>query len=230
MHSFDPLKKIATRANAHPIGRLSVRLTSKCARQLAYGVVAIALFAPPAWADVTSYDDVSIDIGGTLIQDNPFTLGNEGIPNLGNSIEPAQLLQQTNYEGRPNITNTANVNFDIIVGHSATGQLILSSTFAVLRDQDLIIGDKGPRAGGTTDFLATVSFASKGAPALFNNDPTIVPYPLTESPSVNPRETDVGFDLVVGRAGTGLLRIAVGGQRKFKTQRLSATRPHPTAR
>lgn len=187
-------------------------------------VAAMVAATQPAWANVTSVDDVWLDdVGGLgLHKDDELTVANEGIPTNGNSIDPFQGMMQTGYEGRPNAIGTANINFDIIVGRIGSGQLVLSGPFSVLRDQDLIIGDEGIPPGGGMDDTPVQGdgvVRIEGNGALYNNDPTILPYsipPLTESPSVNDRPLDVGFDLYIGRAGTGSLRIALGGRAEIQ--------------
>ncbi len=189
------------------------------------------LLAPRARADVTTIDDVWVDIGGTLMQDNPFTLFNEGIPTTGNSINRIEGMMQTNYEGRTNELGTSNVNFDnIIVGRSSSGQLILSGPFSVLNDEDLTIGDMGPLQGGGSGnlFRGTGVVRIEGNGALYSNNPLILPYPLTTSPSVDPRPTDVGFDAYVGRSGTGSLYVSLGGRAEIQDALIIGDQPFST--
>jgi T5SS/PEP-CTERM-associated repeat protein len=214
---FDRAKKARSVVAAHQRGGAPLQLALVCARVALFGLFAVGLAGSTALADVASIGDVWIDVSpGGLIQDDFTTLFNEGIPTTGNLLTPDPFFgtMQVNWEGRPDEAGTANVNFDIVVGRSASGQLNINGS--VLRDQDLIIGDIGPRPGGGPDRQGTGTVRIEGPGALYNNDPTILPYPATTSPSVNDRPLDVGFDLFVGRAGFGTLRIALGGRAEIQ--------------
>ena len=102
-----------------------------------------------------------------LPADNPFTLDvDEGIPVDGNFIDPTIASdQQVNFEGRldtkGNIdpTDDTNVNFDVIVGQTSFGVLLISGESA-LRDENLIIGDSGPVGTGNPAFVAARAWSA----------------------------------------------------------------------
>jgi T5SS/PEP-CTERM-associated repeat protein len=161
--------------------------------------------------------------GDVTPADNPFTTGvNEGLPTDGNFINPFEAVdRQTYFEGRHLDNNVAdllddtNVNIaEIIVGKSASGTLLISGESA-LRDQDLIIGDQGMRGGIMRVGTGVVRITGFGS--LYNNDPNIIPPGLPGNfASQTPRPLDVGFDLYVGRAGTGTLEISAGARAEIQ--------------
>jgi T5SS/PEP-CTERM-associated repeat protein len=193
------------------------------------GAIALGMFVMPTQVaaqtgdvDVIGNVWLSPDASGTtytVYADDPFTDVNEGIPEGGNRIDPFLIppALQIEFEGRP-VGNT-NVNFDIIVGRTSSGQLLLNS--AQLRDQNLIIGDQGTINSQVRRGTGVVRIEGLGA--LYNNDPTIIPYlgPTQDpdnpvSPSQTPRPIDVGYDLYVGRFGTGVLELILGGQAEIQ--------------
>jgi T5SS/PEP-CTERM-associated repeat protein len=176
-------------------------------------LVGVLLAAPAAFA-ITATGSVSP-------ADNPFTSADEGIPFLGNYIvaTPGTEGSQIYFEGRPagNPPNT-NQNFDIIVGVTSFGSLLISGEQA-LRDQDLIIGDSGNVGNGSNAQFrygtGIVRITDPGS--LYNNDPLIIPAGLPSNfSSVVPRLTTVGFDLYVGRSGNGTLEISAGGRAEIQ--------------
>ena len=194
---------------------------------LASLIVSMAVLASSAQAvvQVTGNVWLSPDAGtgtyGGLYADNPFTTTiNEGIPTNGNRIDPFRVLgNQIEFEGRPIAASNTNENFSIIVGQTSFGELIINQS--QLRDMDLVIGDQGTVNGVLRNGSGVVRIEGFGA--LFNNDPYMLPYlgvdPSTVTPdmvSVNPRPQDVGYDLYVGRAGNGVLQLALGGRAEIQ--------------
>lgn len=184
--------------------------------------LALAAGSRPAFGSVLTN-------GNVLPADNPFTLDvDEGIPVDGNFIDPTIAAdQQVNFEGRldtkGNIdpTDDTNVNFDVIVGQTSFGVLLISGESA-LRDGNLIIGDSGQVGGASgpvrqgTGVVRITGFGS-----LYNNDPAIIPPGLpTNFSSVAPRTAEAGaatgFDVYVGKTGTGTLEISAGGRAEIQ--------------
>jgi T5SS/PEP-CTERM-associated repeat protein len=168
------------------------------------------------FGDVDVFGNVVLSDDATLpdygfYYDNPTTLDDEGtIPESGNRIDPFLGTAQVEYEGR--VVGTSNVNFDIVVGRTASGQLLLNG--AQLNDQNLILGDQG--VVGSILRRGTGVMRIEGFGALYNNDPTILPVPLIASPSVAPRVATIGYDMWVGRSGTGVLELILGGQAQIQ--------------
>ena len=174
-------------------------------------------------------------------RDNIFTPlpNNEGIPLDGNFVNPDELPQtvpappparpwQTYYEGRhvDGITDDldSNINFDILVGITSSGALLISDE-AALRDQDLIIGSSGTVGSGQAaqTRFGTGVVRVTGFGSVYNNDPLILSADVQGAidagltfHSVNPRPDDIGFDLVVGYTGTGTLEITAGGRAEIQ--------------
>ena len=201
---------------------------------LACSLTALAIATRPAHAvvqvtgnvwlsDDASVDPTSGDPDYTVYADDPFTTTiNEGIPGDGNTdtIDPFRAIgDQIEYEGRPDEVADTNINFDIIVGRSSSGEMIVNGS--VLRDQNLIIGDQATINGVIKRGSGVVRIEGFGS--TYNNDPSIIPYlgPSQDpdnpvSPSVVPRPDDVGFDLYVGRFGNGVLQLALGGRAEIQ--------------
>jgi T5SS/PEP-CTERM-associated repeat protein len=196
---------------------------------VASSALALLAFSPSAQAvvQVTGNVWLSPDASGTgytVYADDPFTTTvNEGIPTNGNRIDPFRAGDaQIEFEGQPvlNGPGTAdddNVNFDIVVGRTSSGEMIINQS--QLRDQNLIIGDEG--TVGSTIKRGSGVVRIEGFGSLYNNDPTILPYlgpnvPPDTSPSTTPRLDDVGFDLYVGRFGSGVLQLALGGRSEIQ--------------
>ncbi len=180
-----------------------------------------------------------LSTGNVLPADNPFSPNvNEGLPTDGNFINPFELPQfppvptglpyQTYFEGRhsdgadPNSqADDTNINFDVQVGVSSFGSLLISGESA-LRDQNLIIGDSTTVANVTRYGTGVVRITGYGS--LYNNDPTILPAQAEQAiadglnfHSVVPRAIDVGFDLYVGRnGGSGTLEISAGARAEIQ--------------
>jgi hypothetical protein len=194
-----------------------------------YGVV-----ASPVSATVTSEGLVllSSDGGATFFADNPFTTTvNEGIPTAGNTINENQgMTGQTNFEGRVDTKGTAttaddeNLNFDVYVGYSAYGLLLINGGSEV-RDMNLTIGVAAVPPGSANNVprpgAGYMRIENPGS--VYNNDPTILPYPfyLTgQSPSINPRDVEPGavdgFDMFVGQSSLGELSISLGGRAEIQ--------------
>ena len=169
----------------------------------------------------------SVLVSGNVIPtNNPFTPVDEGMPTDGNFVNPFELPDhQTYYEGRhddagPGTADDFNVNFNIIVGQTSSGTLLISGESA-LRDMNLVIGDSGLLGGQTRYGTGIVRITGFGS--LFNNNPLIIPAGLPSNfSSVNPRTTagamdglddfEDGFDVYVGRAGIGTLEISAGAR------------------
>jgi hypothetical protein len=180
------------------------------------GVALLAASAPQ-----TSLGDVFYN-GDVLPSENIFTPELEGIPEDGNFPEVFEPIdEQTFWEGihqdnDPDIfDDDENLNADIIVGQKSFGVLLISGE-SELRFMDLIIGDEGELPNGQlrkgTGVVRITGFGS-----LYNNDPDIIPPGLPVGfMSVNPRMNEPGygdgFDLYVGRAGTGTLEISLGAR------------------
>ncbi|MGD9634461.1 MAG: dockerin type I domain-containing protein [Pirellulales bacterium] len=195
------------------------------------GLLVLALGTSAAHATATVQGNVllSSDDGATFFADNPFTTTvNEGIPTAGNSLNENQGTMQTNFEGRPDTKGTAttadddNLNFDVYVGRTSYGLLTINGG-TQLRDMNLIIGDSGtvPNLTGLQRGTGVVRIENPGS--LYNNNPDILPFPFSEtgqSPSINPRSSEPGaadgFDLFVGRNGTGELAISLGGRAEIQ--------------
>lgn len=159
--------------------------------------------------------------GNVLPADDPFTFGiDEGIPIDGNFIDPfSDPSEQVFFEGRPSEDLSTNENFDIIVGETSFGTLLISGESA-LRDMNLIIGDMGELPNGQTR-RGTGVMRITGFGSLYNNDPNIIPPGLPmDFSSVAPRSmeetSEMGFDLYVGRFGTGTLEISLGGRAEIQ--------------
>ena len=190
-------------------------------------LVAIGSGAPAALAVVQTTGSVLLSpdsdvMGGQyggLYADNPFTTTvNEGIPTNGNRIDPFRAVgQQIEFEGRPITASNTNVNFSIIVGRASFGEMIINQS--QLRDMDLVIGDQAQI--GSNFSRGTGIVRIEGFGSLYNNNPLILPYlggdPDNQtSPSVNPRPASVGYDLLVGRYGNGVLQLALGGRAEIQ--------------
>ena len=163
--------------------------------------------------------------GDVTPADNPFTLNlNEGLPSDGNFVNPFESqTSQTYYEGRhldnvvADLNDDTNQNFDITVGKTSFGVLLISGESS-LRDQTLTIGGSGMLNGVTR--LGTGVVRITGFGSLYNNDPNIYPAPLPNIPggfsSQTPRPADVGYDLYVGKAGTGTFEISAGARAEIQ--------------
>ncbi len=196
-------------------------------------LLATCTITQPARA-VSVYNDVLLytvdsDTGDTeYFADNPLTSANEGIPTDGNYVEQGvDLGDQITFEGLPDdngtpfdFTDDTNKNFNIVVGRTGNGTLTIDGGDQ-LRDMHLVIGDSGSVMVGGNEVLrrgtGTVIISSSGA--LYNNDPYISPWfpapwdpadPVAVPVSVEPRDPEVGYDLFVGRTGTGTLQITQG--------------------
>ncbi len=198
---------------------------------VASSAVALLVFLPSAQAVVQVTGNVwlspdATDPGYDVYADDPFTTTvNEGIPTNGNRIDPFRSpTAQIEFEGRPDlgavgIGDDTNVNFDIIVGRTSSGEMIINQS--QLRDQNLIIGDQATI--GSVIKRGTGVVRIEGFGSLYNNDPTIIPFlgPTQDpdnptSPSVVPRLDTIGFDLFVGRFGNGVMQLALGGRAEIQ--------------
>ncbi len=157
-------------------------------------------------------------VGNVLPADNPLTdTINEGLPPNGNfpdSSEPT--AQQTHYESKSVVPGYEAINAGVVVGQTSFGRLDIDG-LQQLRYQTLVIGDTGQLNGQTRFGNGRVTIT--GLDALYNNDPN-VNYPGLpagfSSTAATKRPTDVGFDLYVGRAGTGVLDIHGGGRAEIQ--------------
>jgi hypothetical protein len=194
---------------------------------VACGILLMGIIARPALAIVKVTGSVWLlpPDGSAPYADDPFTTDvNEGIPNDGNTLNIfGDATNQIGFEGRPDVLNNTNINFSVLVGRASYGELLVSES--QLRDMDLIIGDQAMVGGILTRGTGVVRIDGFGG--LYNNDPSILPYlgPGSDpdnptSPSVAPREmeagADMGFDLYVGRSGTGDLYITQGGRTEIQ--------------
>lgn len=182
---------------------------------------------------LTRWASATVTITGSVTPaDNPFTSVNEGLPSSGNNFQTSELVnKQTFFEGRHLDNNLAdpnddtNVNFDVLVGITSYGALNINSGSA-LRDQTLTIGDSGLLNGVTSYGTGFVRITNTGS--VYNNNPFILPGQLQGVPnfaSQTPRLTDVGFDLYVGKAGTGTLEISAGGRAEIQDAVVVANTP-----
>jgi hypothetical protein len=207
------------------------RVTGTHCLAFCVAVLILALAGTMAPAAVTATGDV-------IPADNPFptTPGgpnpDEGLPLNGNAIaifEP--ITRQTFFEGRhiegpdPSmLTDDTNLNENIFVGQSSFGTLLITAETS-LRYMNLVIGDIGETAGGQGGDMKTGTGVVRinGFGALYNNDFNILPAGLPMGfMSAVPRASEgsmdgldgaeEGFDLYVGRAGTGTLEITAGGR------------------
>jgi hypothetical protein len=181
-------------------------------------VLAVAVSARLASASVLA-------TGSYSPADNPFTLNvNEGMPTDGNFVNPFEAVDhQTFFEGRhtdgtdpSDIADDTNINFDVTVGITSSGTLLISGESA-LRDLHLFIGDKG--MVGSQERLGTGVVRITGFGSLYNNDPSILPAEvanIANFSSQSPRPTNVGFDAYVGRYGTGTLEISAGARAEIQ--------------
>jgi T5SS/PEP-CTERM-associated repeat protein len=194
------------------------RIAAKWCGAILLGAVALAACSRQAVASVLTN-------GNVLPADNPFTPGiDEGIPIDGNFIDTTVGAdKQITFEGSVDTkgdadpTNDTNVNFDVIVGQTSYGVLLISGESA-LRDENLIIGDSGKIGGASgvtrqgTGIVRITGFGS-----LYNNDPAIIPPGLPANfGSVVPRDPGIGYDLYVGKTGVGTLEISAGGRAQIQ--------------
>ncbi|HVT30664.1 MAG TPA: dockerin type I domain-containing protein, partial [Lacipirellulaceae bacterium] len=162
---------------------------------------------------------------------------NEGIPSDGNTIDSFESqTHQTFFEGRhtdgadPNDpADDTNVNFNVMVGTTSYGSLLISGESA-LRDENLYIGGQGT-INGTTRF-GTGIVRITGFGSLYNNDPNILPAEVQNIPggfsSQTPRPTDQGFDMYVGQFGNGTLEITAGARAEIQDAVLIGDAPGST--
>jgi hypothetical protein len=233
---------------------LNCRFVQRRARRsLRYGaialgcVLALTTCAQLSRADVTVINNVVLDNGdGIFYSDNPFTTANEGIPRLGNNIDPFLLSQgfdQSNFEGRrvdngAGLADDENINFNITVGQTSDGTLIIAGNLnGSLRDMNLIIGDAALDLNN--QFSRGTGTVQINGGGVYNNDPWVLPFipPPGVTPtniSVNPRTAEPGFldgfDLVVGRLGTGTLEISLGGRAEIHDAVVVADQPDSNGR
>lgn len=183
----------------------------------------------------TRSSKADIGIAGDVTPvDDRFTTSNEGLPAAGNSPDQfSPVNAQPFWEGYFDSVANTNVNVDIVVGRRATG--ILQITQVELRDMNLVIGDSAA-VGENTAQQNTGTVYITGAGSLFNNDPyripsgIIIPHPnfqsivprigagpdTTTHPGLILDGESNGFDLYVGRAGFGTLRIDAFGRAEIE--------------
>src|SRR3972149_3332605 len=161
--------------------RDSMRSQIRLIGAIACSAVALGMLTRPAQAVVQVTGNVWIFNTTTMIleADDPFTTTvNEGIPTNGNRIDPFRPVDaQIEFEGKPVLNgpgtgDDANENFDVIVGLTSSGELIINQS--QLRDQDLIIGDQAMI--GSTIKRGSGVVRIEGFGSLYNNDPSIIPY------------------------------------------------------
>jgi T5SS/PEP-CTERM-associated repeat protein len=204
--------------------RRKLVLCAARARVLVFNCVAVAtiLSARSAVATVAQTGDVSPT-------DNVFTPDvDEGLPNNNTWSVFEAVGHQTFFEGRhtdgadPTITtDDTNVNFDIIVGKTSYGALDISGENTSLRDQDLIIGDQGTLGSQVQQGTGVVRITGFGA--LYNNDPLILPAEVqnvagfkSQTPRPANGNAGQGYDVYVGRFGTGTLEITAGARAEIQ--------------
>jgi len=214
------------RACRHPTGteesesmrhQLQLVIAALCSLAVVGALSRSALAVVQTNGNVLLSPDSDVVVYTQLYADNPFTTTvNEGIPTNGNRIDPFQSpTAQTEFEGRED--GATNINFSIIVGRTSFGELIINQS--QLRDMDLVIGDSAQIGPGFQRGTGVVRIEGFGS--LYNNNPFILPYlggdPDTQtSPSVNPRPDNIGYDLFVGRNGSGTLQLALGGRAEIQ--------------
>ncbi|HEY3392477.1 MAG TPA: dockerin type I domain-containing protein [Lacipirellulaceae bacterium] len=184
---------------------------------MAFGIVLLLLTAPKSAPG-------SVFVSGDVEPaDNPFTAPDEGLPLNGNRVEEFEPVgEQTFFEGihldndPDDFLDDENLNRDIYVGRRAFGVLLISGD-SELRFMNLIIGDEEevPSTGLVRKGTGVVRITGFGS--LFNNDPDVfIPGLPSNFSSVNPRINEAGyndgFDLYVGRFGTGTLDISLGAR------------------
>ncbi|HEX5472232.1 MAG TPA: dockerin type I domain-containing protein [Lacipirellulaceae bacterium] len=169
----------------------------------------LALLATSACADVQT-------VGVIDPAFNPFTGG--GLPQFGNFIDPTEepnptspsAQNQTNFEGLSDINVGQVPTSNVTPGF---GEVLISSN-TELRYENLIIGDQNMVNGQT--MFGTGIFRIDGFGALFNNNPTILPFGLDYGTFGSKRPATVGFDMYVGKAGKGTLEISAGGRAEIQ--------------
>ncbi len=180
--------------------------------------VAATLYAQISAASVLVTGDVTPS-------DNPFTLTiDEGLPKDGNKPDPFATPSppeenQTFFEGIRDDVNDTNININITVGKTSTGILQISQV--ELRDMDLIIGDSGMVTGLAETQYGTGTVFITGFGSLYNNNPYLLPAGLpanfkSKNPRLNEPGAADGFDLYVGKAGTGTLEINAFGRAEIE--------------
>jgi T5SS/PEP-CTERM-associated repeat protein len=215
--------------------RYHLRIPARCLAKIILSALWAGILVSRVTAAVTLDGDVllyAMRDSPMYYGENPFTAVNDGIPLTGNIIEGFRPFgQQVRFEGRlddlgdTNPANDVNVNFHIIVGRAGPGQLSILAG-SDLRDMDLVIGDSAEINDELR--LGTGIVRIDGEGSLYNNDPELSPFfPPPDfdpdnptSPSVNPRadepDAEEGFDLWVGRGGTGTLQITAGGRAEIQ--------------
>lgn len=171
-------------------------LLSRTCGAICLGLLLLGLSTSPLHASVQS--DPSDDVWPF---DDPLTFGDEGLPDLGNSIDPLEVDadptadEQSNWEGRETV----------YVGRTGHGTLLISSP-SDLRYENLVIGETNTGSGDVR---------IEGFSAVYNNDYTLLPpaiqilYP--NFGSIREQDDMDGFDLYVGQGGVGSLKISDGG-------------------
>lgn len=147
---------------------------------------------------------------------NPFTGG--GLPVSGNFINPAtepnpnnpSAQNQTTFEGLSDI----NVGQSPTANSTGFGEVIISSDTA-LRYENLILGNTSV-SNQQNPTPAVGVFRIDGFDALFNNNPTILPFGLNYATFGSKRSATQGYDVVVGATGTGTLEISAGGRAEIQ--------------
>ena len=220
------------RCNYHDLGQIRFQFSSS------WLIRVVLLFALLGQFFVLGTRDVSADVdvfGNVLPLDNPFTtIANEGLPADGNFIDNTRLPNnQVTLEGiLDNMNNTDPVDDDnrlptiaenpdnaetITVGRHGFGSLQISSP-SVLNFGHLWIGTTADLNGNQVFGTGVVEITGLGA--TYNSD-----YEITDAivsglgiPTnslLRRNETDGptdGFDLLVGRNGTGTLSISAGAR------------------
>lgn len=182
---------------------------------------AVAMSASPAVASV-------LVSGNVLPSDNPFTLlqanglwGNEGLPGDGNFINPFEgptAAAQSQFEFIGGYTTAGALiplpNGEIIVGDTSFGVVLISGESAI-RSETLVIGDSGSVNGVTKFGTGVVRITGFGS--LYNNDPLILPFSNPSYQSFGTkRDPDGGYDLYVGRDGTGTFEVSAGARAEIQ--------------
>ena len=209
-----------------------IRLQSFIATAIA--ALAVLVLGHSATASVFSNGNVILVDGPTTPDTVPIAIPGAFLPVDGNFFDPfaPDPPGQIFYEGIVDIMTPAdplddtNRNVSVVVGQTSFGTVLISGESA-LRDLDLIIGDIGTLPTGQmrrgTGVVRITGFGS-----VFNNDPNIFPIGLTESPSPVPRPMGVGYDVYVGREGTGTLEISLGGRAEVEDGFVVAYAPGST--
>jgi hypothetical protein len=192
----------------------------------------------------------SVLVNGNVVpSDNPFTPLNEGLPD-GNFINPfetgpdplnpvysAVLQSQFEFIGLRDEDGNLDVPLpivpgigpSIIVGRTSFGVVLIDGESAI-RSENLVIGDEGIINGGSSQPVkGTGVVRITGFGSLYNNNPFLLPFddpPFSEFSTI--RVFADGYDLYVGRNGTGTLEISAGARAEIQDAVVVGDQPGST--